>query len=104
MSNDFFNNHPMLGSVFDFNHDGSMSSGEAGAMGAIGGMFASENGLKWDMRTMTEADVSCLDGQAVMALLVGAVRADHFSGGTLLEFFKAGCIKRWLRRLQEIDE
>ena len=42
MSNDFFNNHPMLGSVFDFNHDGSMSPGEAGAMGAIGGMFASE--------------------------------------------------------------
>ena len=42
MSNDFFNNHPMLGSVFDFNRDGSMSPGEAGTMGAIGGMFASE--------------------------------------------------------------
>ena len=51
MSNDFFNNHPMLGSVFDFNHDGSMSPGEAGAMGAIGGMFASEM-----MRASEEAE------------------------------------------------
>ena len=51
MSNDFFNNYPMLGSVFDFNHDGSMSAGEAGAMGAIGGMFASEM-----MRASEEAE------------------------------------------------
>ena len=51
MSNDFFNNHPMLGSVFDFNHDGSMSPGEAGAMGAIGGIFASEM-----MRASEEAE------------------------------------------------
>ena len=42
MNNDFFNDHPMLGSVFDFNRDGSMSLGEAGAMGAVGAMFASE--------------------------------------------------------------
>ena len=51
MSNDFFNNHPMLGSVFDFNRDGSMSPGEAGTMGAIGGMFASEM-----MRASEEAE------------------------------------------------
>ena len=42
MSNDFFNDHPMLGSMFDFNHDGSMSLGEAGAMGALGAMYATE--------------------------------------------------------------
>lgn len=42
MSNDFFNNHPMLGSVFDFDHDGSMSLGEAGAMAAMGSLIASE--------------------------------------------------------------
>ena len=51
MSNDFFNNNPVLGSVFDFNHDGSMSAGDAGAMGAIGGMFASEM-----MRASEEAE------------------------------------------------
>ena len=42
MSNDFFNNHPMLGSVFDFDHDGSMSFGEAMTMGGILGAFADE--------------------------------------------------------------
>ena len=41
MGNDFFNNHPFLGSMFDFNRDGSMSLGEAGAMGAFGAMYAS---------------------------------------------------------------
>ena len=51
MSNDFFDNHPMLGSVFDFNHDGSMSLGEAGAMGAFGYMAASEM-----MRASEEAE------------------------------------------------
>ena len=42
MSNDFFNNHPMLGSVFDFNHDGKMNLGEASTMGAFGAMYATE--------------------------------------------------------------
>ena len=42
MSNDFFDDHAMLGSMFDFNHDGSMNLGEAGAMAAFGRMAASE--------------------------------------------------------------
>lgn len=42
MGNDFFNNHPIPGSLFDFDRDGSMSLGEAGAMGAFGAMWASE--------------------------------------------------------------
>lgn len=42
MGNDFFNDHPMLGSMFDFNRDGSMSLGEAGAMSAIGYIAASK--------------------------------------------------------------
>ena len=54
------------------------------------------NGLKWDGRIMTEADVSELNGQAVMALLLGAVRAERFRDGALLSFFEDGCAKRWL--------
>lgn len=50
MSNDFFNNHPLIGSVLYFNHDGDMSLDEAGAMGAFGAMYASEA-----MRTSREA-------------------------------------------------
>lgn len=62
------------------------------------------NGLEWDGRIMTEADVSELNGQAVMALLLGAVRAERFCDGALLSFFEDGCVKRWLLRLREIDE
>ena len=51
MCNDFFNNHPMLGSMFDFDRDGSMSLGEAGAMGAFGALYATET-----MRASEEAE------------------------------------------------
>jgi hypothetical protein len=47
--------------------------------------------------------VSDLDGQAVMALLLGAVRAERFCDGALLGFFEDGSIRRWLLRLREID-
>lgn len=62
------------------------------------------NGLKWDGRVMSEADVSKLDGQAVMALLLGAVRAERFCDGALLGFFEDGSVGRWLSRLKVIDE
>ena len=62
------------------------------------------NGLKWDGRVMSKADVSGLDGQAVMALLLGAVRAERFCDGALICFFEDGSVRRWLSRLKEIDE
>lgn len=62
------------------------------------------NGLEWDSRVMSEADVSELDGQAVMALLLGAMRAERFCDGALLRFFKDGSVRRWLLRLREVDE
>ena len=51
MSNEFFDKHPMLGSVFDFDRNGSMSLDEAVAMGSLGTMFATEA-----MRASEEAD------------------------------------------------
>lgn len=42
MSNDFFNDHPFLGGMFDFDHDGSLDLGEAAFMGGVGAMFANE--------------------------------------------------------------
>lgn len=63
-----------------------------------------KNGLEWDGMVMEKADVTQLDGQAVMALLLGAIRADRFCEGALLGFFENGCVKRWLTRLKEIDE
>ena len=42
MSNDFLNNHPMLGSMFDFDRDGSLDFGEAAFMGALGAAVIDE--------------------------------------------------------------
>ena len=67
------------------------------------GDILERNGLKWDGRVMSEADVSELDGQVVMALLLGAVRAERFCDGALLGFFEDGSVRRWLLRLREID-
>ena len=61
------------------------------------------NGLEWGSQAMSGADVSELDGQAVMALLLGAVRAKRFCDGALLGFFGNGSMRRWLLRLKEID-
>ena len=51
---------------------------------------------------MSEADVSSLHTQCVMALIMGAVRAERFCDGALLGFFKDGSIRRWLERLKEV--
>ncbi len=62
------------------------------------------NGIEWGSQAMSGADVLELDGQAVMALLLGAVRAERFCDGALLGFFEDGSMRRWLLRLKEIDE
>ncbi len=63
-----------------------------------------DNGLEWERKSMMGADVSALNAKCVMALIMGAVRADRFSRGALLDFFECGAIERWLLRLKEIDE
>ena len=59
--------------------------------------------LKWDADSMSNADVSALDGKTVMALIIGAIRAERFCDGALLEFFENGSVAKWLSRLQIID-
>ena len=67
------------------------------------GEILEKNGLEWGSKSMREADVSSLDSQCVMALIMGAVRAERFCDGALLGFFKDGSIKKWLERLKKID-
>lgn len=62
-----------------------------------------EQGIEWDMRFMCSADVSDFTGRQVVALLLGAVRAERFCDGALKEFVENGSVKRWLERLVEID-
>ena len=61
------------------------------------------SGIEWSSESMEAADVSKLDGQTVMALLVASLRADRFCEGALLGFFESGAIRRWLERLRQID-
>lgn len=62
-----------------------------------------QNGIEWGSAAMDAVDVSDKDGICVMALLLGAVRAERFCDGALLVFFQRGSIQRWLERLKEID-
>lgn len=64
----------------------------------------SESGIEWGSESMKNADVSSLDGRTVMALIVGAIRADRFCEGALLGFFEDGSMAKWLSRLEEIDQ
>lgn len=60
-------------------------------------------GIEWGSTSMEQADVSDMEAKGVIALLIGAVRAERFCDGALLAFFQEGCILRWLERLAEID-
>lgn len=62
------------------------------------------NDLRWDEEIMSNADVSHMNGQGVMALILGAIRAERFCSGALKSFLELGCIEKWLKRLQEIEE
>ncbi|NLB37603.1 MAG: hypothetical protein GX824_10045, partial [Clostridiales bacterium] len=46
------------------------------------------NGLDWSEESMKSADVDALDEQAVIALIVGAFRAERFADGVLEKFVK----------------
>ena len=62
-----------------------------------------ENGLEWDMESMENTVVSNMNAQGVLALIMGAVRAERFCDGALLDFFTSGCILKWLERLNIIE-
>ena len=67
------------------------------------GEILNENGIDWGSQSMGNANVSALDARCVLALIVGAVRAERFCDGALLGFFKDGSITKWLKRLKEIE-
>ena len=67
------------------------------------GEILKDNGLEWDSESMKSADISNLNLQCLMALIMGAVRAERFCDGVLLDFFKSGYILKWLERLKSIE-
>lgn len=63
-----------------------------------------KHSIEWSDESMTNADVTEIDGQGVMALILAAIRAERFCDGALLDFLKKGCIQKWLERLMELDK
>jgi ADP-ribosyl-[dinitrogen reductase] hydrolase len=61
------------------------------------------NGFNWDDAAIGNADEASLDAQCILALIMGAIRAERFCEGTLLSFFKDGSIVKWLKRLKSFD-
>lgn len=67
------------------------------------GEILEKAGVEWGTNSMEGAIVDDLDARTILALLVGAIRADRFCEGALLDFMKSGAIQRWLVRLKELD-
>ncbi|OWA34015.1 hypothetical protein B9G55_16905 [Saccharibacillus sp. O16] len=68
------------------------------------GDLLQSRGIEWNSESMRQADVSALDVQGVLALMMGAVRAERFAEGMLLDFFRSGCMSKWLRQLRKIGD
>lgn len=67
------------------------------------GGILKDNGLERGTECMKNADVSNLNAQCVLALIMCAVRAERFCNGVLLDFFNSGCILKWLERLNSME-
>lgn len=63
-----------------------------------------DRGLKWSMDSFREADVSIMDAQGILAMLVGLLRAERFCDGVVLEALENGLVLKWLARIRDIVE
>ena len=62
------------------------------------------NGIKWGEVPIDSVKVEDLNAQCVLALILGAVRAERFCDGALLRSFENGMIERCLLRLKDLEE
>ena len=56
------------------------------------------------MDSFREADVSIMDAQGILAMLVGLLRAERFCDGVVLEALENGLVLKWLARIRDIVE
>jgi len=67
------------------------------------GEILEKNGLKWGSDEMRSAKLDSLDEQGVLAMIMGAIRAERFCDGALPGFLEDGSLAGWLKRLKDID-
>ena len=63
-----------------------------------------QSGIEWDSDSMKRANVRTLTDDTILSLLIGAVRAEKFCDGALLNFLTSGSIQKWLFELKKRDE
>lgn len=63
----------------------------------------SENGIEWGTNDMEHVDISNLNAQCVLALIMGVLRAERFSEGAIFNFFKSGNMLECLERLDCLE-
>lgn len=68
------------------------------------GEILDEHGIEWGSRSMKAADVSNMDIQGVLALLMGMVRSERFCDGSIMDFMESGVVIKWLERVKKIVE
>lgn len=60
--------------------------------------------IEWGSQSMSNADISVLPSEVVLALLFGATRSEKSCDGALLGFLKNGNIQKWLKSIKEKAE
>ncbi|MBI1630112.1 DUF6508 domain-containing protein [Bacillus safensis] len=62
-----------------------------------------ENGIEWGANDMEHVDISNVNAQCVLALIMGVVRAERFTDGAIFNFFKSGNMLKCLERLDCLE-
>lgn len=61
-------------------------------------------GIKWNRKSMRNANTELLNEKCVLALIMGAIQAETIRSGKFLNFLDDGRIIKWLKRLKNIDD
>ncbi|GLF88506.1 MULTISPECIES: DUF6508 domain-containing protein [Bacillus] len=62
-----------------------------------------DNGIEGGLNDIENGDLSNLNAQCVLALIMGVVRAERFSEGAIFNFFKSGNMLKCLERLDCLE-
>ncbi len=62
-----------------------------------------ENGIEDGTNDMENVDISNVNAQCVLALIMGVLRAERFCEGVILDVFTNGTLVKWLERLEHLE-